>query len=341
MLRTTGGLRIVAAPVLLAFVALPAAGCDSRSSSSPSPTLALVASPSREPSARLPTPVPTVLASGSEPRESEPAPSGALLLRLTTCDDACGPTAGTTVLQDGRIIWGSADEVVVESHLTAAGLATIREAIDTTPPLAMHASYVATLKPGAEPIPHGVASHRFDVVHAASEAIVTSWDPDSLEDQRDSWLFPPEMETLDALASQLADPVAWLGQDAFEAGPRRYEPDRHLVVVDLFPDVGEAGEFAADVDDVEWPFGRPIEVAGDAIGPGEDGLPPRCLILSADDASAMRAAESAAGEDRDLQAWVAIVAYDWRRADGFVQVTTVQLLPHEQGACADLVVTPP
>ena len=336
---STRGPRVASRPLLAIVTSgVLAFGCVARPDTPlPTPTAGpgVVATP------RLPTPVPTVLSSGPGPGATEPPTGGRLLLRLTTCDDTCGPVAGTTILDDGRIIWEPAEGQIFEGRLTAAGLEAVIDAIEAVPALGADGSYVATLRPGAQPIPHGVASHRFDVAGATGPVVVNAWDPDSLADQLDAWDIPPEMGTLDDLATRLADPVSWLGADAFEAEAGPYSPDRYVVVVDLFPDAGDLDEFPADVDEIEWPFGGPIEAAGDPIGPGEDGLPPRCLILDAADAASMRAAEADAGSSRDLRDWLATVAYDWRRADGFVQVTTIPLLPHEQGACADLVVTPP
>lgn len=330
-LRAAAALAVTAAVLASACTAVP----------SRTPTAAPTATPSHAASPRLPTPVPTVVPPSSTPGSSEPAPTGSLVLRLTSCDDACGVTPGTTILDDGRIIWQPPDGRVLQGRLTPAGLARVREAIAGEPALGADGVFVATLRPGAEPIPHGVGSHRFDVVHPAGAVVVDAWDPDSLADQRDAWFIPPEMESLDRLADLLTEPVAWLGADAFETGPDPYQPDRYMVVIDLFPAIGEAGEFLADVDEIDWPFGGPIEAAGDPVGPGADGLPPRCLILTTEDAQALRTAESEAGASRNLRQWTTTIAYDWRRADGFVQVTVIQLLPHEQGACVDIVITPP
>ena len=315
-----------------------AAGCDGGRPSplpgSPQPSLASPAS-----SQRLPTPVPTPVGPTAEP---SPDPSlgvatDRLLLRFTTCGHACGSTPGTTFLDDGRLLWEAIDGSgqVLEAQLSERGIATVRAAIEATPALVADGEYRATLKPGAEPIPHGLNSFRFEVEWAAGPVLVTSWDPASLADQADLWTFPPEMAQLADLAARLADPVAWLGEGAFVGSPVPYTPSGLLVRIDLYPDVGDVGGIAADADDVSWPFRQPIEAAGEPLE-GEDVPAPRCVILDAEGAAQLHAAEVAAGVTRDPRAWETVIEYGWKRADGFAQVTVRQLLPHEPGDCAAL-----
>jgi hypothetical protein len=212
----------------------------------------------------------------------------------------------------------------------------VRAAIDRRTELRNDADFHAELRPDGVSIPHGLASFRFEVLQDAATVVVTTWDPESLADQREQWVIPPEMDRLGAFAKQLADPVAWLGAGAFAGPPHEYSSDRYLVVIDLFGDVGEAGTFPADADDVEWPFGSPIEAAGEPVA-GENGIATRCRIVDAGDAAALRTAERAAGARRPPGAWFSTVEYDWRRADGFVQVSVRALLPHETGTCPDLI----
>jgi hypothetical protein len=266
--------------------------------------------------------------------DATPGPAG-LLLRLTTCSHTCESTPGTTFLDDGRLLWEAIDGSgqVFEAQLTEAGIATVRAAIEATPSLAANGDYQATLKPGAEPIPHGLNQFRFDVAWAAGPVVVTSWDPASLADQADLWTFPPQMAELADLAARLSDPVTWLGEAAFVAPPAPYTPEGVLVRIDLYPDLGILGGEGADVDDVDWPFGQPIEAAGEPLR-GEDVPEPRCVILDEPGALNLRAAEFEAGVNRDLRLWETVEEYGWQRADGFVQVTVRQLLPHEAGDCA-------
>jgi hypothetical protein len=340
---STRGRRVAHRALIPLFVAsIVAAGCDGgRASAAPSAGPSGGSSPA--PATRLPTPVPTPVgpSGGPSPDGSPVAATANLILRLTTCDDTCGPTAGTTFLDDGRLLWEAPDgsRNVLVARLSDAAIATIREAIAATPALSTDGDYRATPRPGAEPIEHGVVSFRFDVQQATGPVVVTSWDPDSLADQASSWIFPPELATLADLAHRLTDPAAWLGSDAFVEPPVVYVPAAVVVRIDLFPDVGDIGGTTVDVDEVEWPFGEPIETAGDPI-PGEETPAPRCVTLDAADAAAMRAAEKEAGASRNAGAWESTVEYDWRRLDGFVQVAVRALLPHQTGPCVQLFLDP-
>jgi hypothetical protein len=287
--------------------------------------------------------VPTAIATGpAATAAGTPIPAtGRLLLRFTTCSHTCEPTPGTTFLDDGTMLWEAPDGSgkVLEAKLTEAGIATVRAAIEATPALATDGDYRATLRPGAEPIPHGLNQFRFDVQWEAGPVVVTSWDPGSIADQAELWIIPEAMPQLAALAQRLADPVAWLGPDAFVGGPVPYSPTGVLVRIDFFPDVGDIG-VSPDVDDVDWPFRQPIETAGEPIQ-GADLPPPRCLVLDAAGAAHLRGAEFEAGAERDRERWETVVDYAWSRADGFVQVTVRHLLPYESGSCVDLLAGAP
>jgi hypothetical protein len=271
-----------------------------------------------------------------------PAPTAVadarLRIRVVSCGDACSASVGTTILEDGRVIWQSADDSgrVLQAQLTSGGMARVDAAIQARHELEADGDYRATLRPGGVAIPHGLGSLQFELGQGDSKVVVTSWDAGSLADQRDQWLVPPQMDALTAFARRLADPVAWLGPGAFAEPPIAYVSTDSLVVIDLFADVGDSGTFPADVDDVDWPFGDPIEAAGEPVA-GENGIATRCLIVDADAAAALRRAERAAGAHRPQGAWYSTAEYDWRRSDGFVQVSLRQLLPHETGSCRDLV----
>ena len=224
--------------------------------------------------------------------------------------------------------------VRVRDHFIA-DVERVRAAI-ATPELAADGDYRAQLRPGGEPIAHGLSSFRFEVGGGAAAVVVTSWDPASLADQRDQWRIPAAMDALGAVAADLVDPVAWLGPGGFASEPRLYAAQRVLVVIDLFGDVGDTGAFRVDADDVDWPFGNPIESGGEPVA-GENGLATRCLIVDAGAAADIRRAERAAGQGRPAGSWLSTVGYNWRRADGFLQVGLRQLLPHESGTCRDLV----
>ena len=311
---------------LLLTVALAAACTPALPTPSPSV-------PEASATPRLPTPVPTAPATPAPTATDAPAPTG-LVVRLTTCSHTCGPTPGTTVLDDGRIIWENLENRAIESHLTPEALQRV---IDTLaiPELEADADYQAELRPGAEPVGRGAALHRLEVLRADRRVVVTFGDPASYADEPDLWIIPPEMAVLGALANQLRDPVAWLGQASFAEDPHAYEPDRYLVLIDLFPEVGDDLGFDVDVDDVDWPFGGPIEGAGEPVE-AAGGLGSRCLLIDAALTDDVTAAEEAAGARRLRRLWLSTVEYRWQRADGFVQVSIVPVLPYEQGSCIDL-----
>jgi hypothetical protein len=323
--RRNRGVRIARLTPLLMF-ALVAACTPVRPT--PSPTAAV---PS--PSPRLPTPVPTVPGTAA-PTPSEPAPPTGLVVRLTTCSDTCGPAPGTTILDDGRIIWEDIENRATESRLTQEALQRVIDAL-SVPELDGNDDFQAELRPGAEPVGRGATLHRLEVLHGGERVVVTFGDPGSYSDEPDLWIIPPEMTVLAAIANELRDPVAWLGQASFTEDPHAYVPDRYLVVIDLYPDVGEDLGFDADVDAVDWPFGGPIEGAGEPV---EDAgaFGSRCLVITAQLTDAVIGAEEAAGAHRQRRLWLSTVEYRWRRADGFVQVSILPVLPYEQGSCVDL-----
>jgi hypothetical protein len=262
-----------------------------------------------------------------------PAPTG-LVVRLTACSHTCGPTPGTTVLDDGRIVWENVENRATESRLTPEALQGVVDAL-AVPELETDGDYQARLRPGAEPAGRGATLYRLEVLRDGRRVVATFGDPRSYADEPDLWVIPPEMTVLGDIAVRLQDPVAWLGQASFTEPPVPYEADRFLVLIDLFPEVGEPPEFDADADDVDWPFGGPIEAAGEPVDLA-GGFGTRCLVITADVARAVVAAEAAAGAHRQPDLWLSSVEYRWRRADGFVQVRILPVLPHEEGSCVDL-----
>jgi hypothetical protein len=241
------------------------------------------------------------------------------------------------ILDDGRIIWQDEEGGrVQEALLTAAGLATVRERIAQLDALGADANYGAELRPGKEPLPRGTTSYRFEVPRNGRIVVVTSGEPADFAAERDLWIIPPEMTALAAFAAELMARWAWLGADAVAVAAHPYAPTRYLVTVGLVQGVGVPSEFTTDVDSVRWPFGNPIESVGAPVGMADDGPPPRCLIVDAKTAAATASAEALKGVKRDLREWSNTREYGWRRANGFVQVTLRQLLPHQAGSCAEL-----
>jgi hypothetical protein len=329
MSRRIPGARIARLAPFVVSLLLTAACTPSPSSPSPAP--ASSAAPSASPD--LPTPVPTIPTTPAPPTGEPPAAVG-LVVRLTSCSHTCGPTPGTTILDDGGVIWENLENRATESHLTPEALQAVIDAL-AVPELAQAGDYQAELRPGAEPEGRGATLYRLEVVRDAQRVVVTFGDPESYADEPDLWIIPPEMTTLAAIAHDLQNPVAWLGQASFTEDPHVYEPDRYLVLIDLFPDVGDEPGFDADVDDVKWPFGGPIEGAGEPVE-AAGGFGSRCLIISADVTEALVAGEEAAGAHRQRRLWLSTVEYRWQRGDGFVQVSLLPLLPHEQGSCVEL-----
>ena len=324
--QRNGGVRVALLTPFLLLVTLAAACTPMRPS--PSPT-----TPEPSASTRLPTPVPTLPATPA-PTPSAEAPTPGLVVRLTTCSDTCGPTPGTTILGDGRIIWETIENRASESQLTPDALQRVIDAL-AIPELDDTGDYQAELRPGAEPVGRGATLYRLEVLRGDRRVVATFGDPASYADEPDLWIIPPEMTVLGAIANQLQDPVAWLGQASFTEDPEPFEPDQYLVLIDLFPQIGDDLGFDVDVDDVQWPFGGPIEGAGDPVE-AAGGFGSRCLLITAQLADAVVAAEEAAGANRQPRLWLSTVEYRWRRADGFVQVSIVPVLPYEQGSCVEL-----
>lgn len=320
------GVRLARLAPFLVLVACVAACTPVASTPTPPP---LVASPSP----RLPTPVPTAPSTPAPTATEAPAPIG-LVVRLTTCSHTCGPTPGTTVLDDGRIIWEDIENRATESRLTPEALQQVIAAL-AVPELETDGDYQAKLRPGAEPIGQGATLYRLEVLRGDRGVVVTFGDPASYAGEPDLWIIPPEMTALGQLARNLQEPVEWLGPESFTEGPQLFAPDRYLVLIDLYPQVGDDLGLPADVDDVEWPFGAPIEGAGEPVD-AAGGVGTRCLLIDAGDADAMVAAEQAAGANRQRRLWLSTVEYGWKRADGFVQVSLLPVLPYEHGTCADL-----
>jgi hypothetical protein len=284
----------------------------------------------------VPTPVGSELPTASPPA----AASGALLIRLTGCSDTCGPEPGTTILEDGRVIWQDPQLRPIEGRLTPEALEQVRAEIEQAGVLDVSADVQAELRPGAEPIGRGVSLYRFERVVGDTRVVVTSGDPRDYVDQAELWIIPPAMPALAALADKLSNPVGWLGAAAFAEESHRFEPEHYLLLIDLFPEVGGAGDFDVDVDAVPWPFGAPIEGAGEPLDIGGGGLGSRCLVLDAAQAAELAAAERGVGENREFRSWLSTLEYGWERADGFVQVSLTPLLPHQVGSCANLVTAP-
>jgi hypothetical protein len=328
MPRRIAGARIARVAPFLITILVAAACTLSPRTPTPGPGSQV---PSASPS--LPTPVPTNPSTAAPPTDEPPA-AVVLLVRLTSCSHACGPTPGTTILDDGRIIWEAIENRATESRLTPDALQRVTDAV-AVPELDANGDYQAELRPGAEPAGRGATLYRLEVTRGGARVVVTFGDPAAYADEPDLWIIPPGMTTLAEIATELQNPVVWLGEASFAEDPHEYVADRYLVLIDLFPKVGDEPGFDVDVDDVRWPFAGPIEGAGDPVE-SAGGFGSRCLIMNADVAEALIAAEAAAGAHRQRHRWLSTVEYRWKRADGFVQVKMLPVLAHEHGSCIDL-----
>ena len=284
-----------------------------------------------------PTPVPTPVPS-PVPSPSAGATVPHLIVHLTPCGHECGPTPGTTIMSDGRIIWPGKLGQPREARLTSAGLERVRNELDGIEALRTSADFNPKLRPGADPPGHGVGTYRFDLDRGGQPVVVRSGDPGSYEPE--FWIISPEMKTLGALADQLLHPVAWLGPGSFSEPAHAYAADRYLLllIVSLFGGIPPLIE--TDADDVDWPMAGPIDQAGEQVDIGLENQQARCLILDARSFEQLVAAESAAGAIRDLTGWISSLDYRWVRGNGSVFVQTTPLLPHESGSCIELLTTP-
>jgi hypothetical protein len=281
------------------------------------------------------TPDPTVAAPTVAAPTDAPATVAAtaeLVLHLTTASDTGAYGPGTTILDDRRIIWADKRYRPIESRLGREALAEVRAALQASDALDKDVWYGPELRPGKQHPGHGASFHVFDIVRDGEHIVVSVSDPASFEGEDDIYVIPPEMHELTDLAHRIADPLAWLGPDAFVEPIRPYEGGHFLVEIHLFRGTGGS---VPDVDTVRWPFGEPIEDVGVFFEAGGDPES-RCLFLDATTASEMVLAEQNAGVDRDIRAWSSTIDYEWPRVGGWVMITLTHLLPYESGTCAEL-----
>jgi len=312
--------------VIAVITMLLLAGCASGAAVTPAPAAsASVPLPPLTPQPEA-TPIPSHSA-------TTPAPGRVgLVARLTWNNDEVVPIAGTTVLDDGRVIWNR-DGDPVERRLTDEGLAWVRAQLDQTGLLAATRSYGATLRPGATPDPRGTTSYLFQLVRDGSRVKVGSGDPGDYLPP-DAWVIPPEMQILSRLAGGLRDPEAWIAESMWSAPAGPFDADHYAVVLDSQAGPPNQGQYPVDVSEVRWPFR--IATAGMPLAQG--GQPSegrRCLVVDATVAKAMADAEAEVGRPRDLGAWMAGGAYRWDAVRGNLGIETMPLLPYQSPDCSD------
>ena len=279
-----------------------------------------------------PRPEPTDIATPT----GAPRPPGVagLVVRLTWVSDAMVPIPGTTVLDDGRVIWAVADGVV-ERQLTEAGLAWVRAQLDATGALGSNRIVGATLKPGAQPAPRGVTVYAFQVERDGARIKVAAGDPGDYAHEPELWVIPPEMPILAELARGLQDPQLWI-DPALWAGPAKpYQAQAYLVIIDLATGPPAFGPLVDDIDTIAWPFTVPIEkVGGPYVQGGRLVENQRCLVATAEVARSMADAEAAAGRSRALDGWMFGLIYPWERGDGYIGVISQPMLPYQSPDCS-------
>jgi hypothetical protein len=259
---------------------------------------------------------------------------------MTACSDTCGPNPGTTILDDGRIVFMDEFQQVVESRLTETGLERVRSEIARVDALRRDGDYTAALRPGAEPSPHGVGAEWFTVGSGDDAVHVSTIDAGSFGDEAPLWIIPKEARELTDFARLVADPVAWLGPQAFDEVIHPYIPAGYLVRTEALPGVGLEDE-QVELDDVAWPVPGPIESLGDPL-PAEPGeRPARCFLIDRATGLALLAAEATAGVERSVDEWNGTIIYNWARGDGWVDVSLMPLLPHQTGGCGEILQEPP
>lgn len=293
--------------------------------------------PSQLPAGQLPAGEPTATPL------TAPGTNGAsaLVIRVVSCSDVCGPNPGTTILSDGRAIWvseGPAGGILVERTLSSSGLKRVRDAMDATGLLEADGSYGPTLKPGADPPGHGTISHVFRVPRGDGFLRVFTDDPVTFDGDNellgDVWDIPQETRLLSDLASKVGDIGAWLPADSWVDAQRPYEAEAYLLLVTV--ERSEDLPPYPDVDAVRWPYPGPIDAVG--LPYAEQGAivaNSRCLPISRAGAAALAAAERAVGHERPLTAPHSDISYTWTRGPGSINVALRQLLPDQPLTCRD------
>jgi hypothetical protein len=311
------------------------AGCASTGPSS-TPGSTDVATPAAVPAGtQLPSIEPTTTASAVLGTD---APA-TLVIRSMTCNDVCGPNAGTTIVSDGRVIWrpeGSPDGALAERTLTGSGLQAVREAIDATRLLDADGAFGVRQRPGTEPPGHGTTSHVLRTTRGDHRVTVSTDDPGTFEADNNRfgtmWDIPPQAYVLSDLANKLSDPEAWLPAQAWADARRPYEAEAYLLVVTAERSQ-ELPPFV-DVDRVHWPLPSSVDTVGQPFA--EEGTVvehSRCLPITHALAMALTAAELDAGYARSLAVPYTDLPYAWARGRGSISVALRQLMPDQPVSC--------
>lgn len=276
-----------------------------------------------------------------------------LLLRMQTCDDVCVEMPGTTILEDGRVIW-LADwpgfrrgRGLLERRLTAEGLQLVRESIDATGLLDTGGTY-EPVRTSAADTGHGFKTYTFQRQTENGIVKVATVDPDVFDaDNRDApgtWAIPEASRTLSDLGRRVEVPMAWLPETAWAEPVHAFVPTAYLLVIEVAPPEDGGLPGGLDVDAVRWPFPQPLSELGTTFTvDGRLAERSSCLPITLETAAAMSAAEAQVqpfDEDlgamgRDLHAPFEQQTYGWARGPGQVTVTTRILLPDQPLSCEE------
>ncbi len=310
--------RLVIATLLI--VALGACGAPGSTTvpsvavSSPSPSASEAATPSTDPSA-------------------ETGGTTGLVLRLTWCQDVCVSNPGTTVLEDGRVIWRN-ETMWVERQLTATGLAELLDRVDAAGVFDADGDYSPQLRPGAQPQPRGLTSYAFTALRDTTRVRVTTGDPEEFASEAALWIVPPEMAGLAAFAEDLMNPAASFPDDAWAGGPIAFRPPGYLLIVTLRRDDAARADLTTDVDDVAWSLSAPIDTIGEPYVQNGEVVPDtRCLPISAALAARIAAAERSAGSKPFIDNPYDEISYHWARGNGSATIETRWLMPDQPWSC--------
>jgi hypothetical protein len=338
-LGRVGGLLATAAVVVLAVVAGTQlgglidgpVGNDPSASPSVTPTVTGAPSPSASPISTPPPPVPT------EPATS----SDALLLRIVSLGGPIDPFSmlpGVTVTADGTVIWRPVSTTELAGYLTRRltddGLAELRQIVFGDGLLDADATHELEPLPDVEPPGRGAIEHTFTVGEGDDQVVVTSvgW----LGDEEEATYYEPdpERQALDGLASQLRDPEALLGEDAWEGPATEYEADEYLLVLTAYRDVPPYGN--PDISQVPVPTDDAPDEFGDPYGGSVEPPNTRCGVLNRDEAAAIVDAlttlgvseENSVGMDRATGA-----SLDWAEGNGVVDLYLLPRMPGDYPGC--------
>jgi hypothetical protein len=295
------------------------------------------------------SPPPTTSQTPEPSPSSSPTPSadpdaGTLVLRLMGGGEA-GRIHIVTVLEDGRVITTSLDDQggtnpPVQRRLTAAGLQLLRDELDATGLTNTSADYLPVPNPGVEPPGYGGAGPSLEVGQPGGGTAVITWFLFG-DTEQDYFQPQPEAEALEALAARLSTLDEWLPADAWaDANAEPYAAARYRISVYSQQWGGSLDDLPVESATVSWPLDEGIDAYGDVVEsvaqePGEGDAPPRCRVVSAEEAAPVREALEAAGATPDVYSIIpgTSFALGHRATSRVVTITLEPILPAADTSC--------